>query len=140
MIEAKADLSIKCSELPIVKSEGKKSVALTFKTGIGTVICNVKSKTYRKAIQVSEGFENWVAAISGKDLSVEGGVITMGGCGIQVFEKKLKAPKEEKAEVTAKPVQDKQVEHLVAEPELNPKRRVYIPNPPIPSSSDSLRD
>ena len=35
MIEAKADLSIKFSEMPIVKSEGKKSVALTFKTAIG---------------------------------------------------------------------------------------------------------
>ena len=140
MIEAKADLSIKCSELPIVKSEGKKSVALTFKTGIGIVICNVKSKTYRKAVQTSGDFENWVAAISGKDLSVEGGVITMGGCGIQVFEKKPKAPKEEKAEETAKPVQEKQVEPVVAQPELNQKRRVYIPNPPKPASLDSLRD
>ena len=121
MIEAKADLSIKCSELPIVKSEGKKSVALTFKTAIGTVICNVKSKTYRKAVQTSESFENWVAAISGKDLSVEGGVITMGGCGIQVFEKMAKPPKEEKSEEVVKPVQDKQVE-------------------PLPASLDSLRD
>ena len=135
MIEAKADLSIKCSELPIVKSEGKKSVALTFKTGIGTVICNVKSKTYRKAIQTSEGFENWVAAISGQ-VSLEGGVITMSGCGIQVFEKKPKVPNEEKAGDAVKPVQENQVE-----PAAKPtKRRIYIPDPPKTARLESLRD
>lgn len=142
MIDAKADLSIKFSEMPIINSEGKKTVSLTFKTSIGTVICNVKSKTYRKAVQTSEGFDNWIAAISGKDLSIEGGVITMSGCGIQVFEKKQKEAKEAKpAEAT------KQVEKLPEEPivtateEEKPKqktvtrehriggKRVFVPEP-----------
>ena len=142
MIDAKADLSFKFSQMPIINSEGKKTVSLTFKTSIGTVICNVKSKTYRKAVQTSEGFDNWIAAISGKDLSIEGGVITMSGCGIQVFEKKQKEAKEAKpAEAT------KQVEKLPEEPivtateEEKPKqktvtrehriggKRVFVPEP-----------
>ena len=90
----------------------------------------LRAKPIGKLYQTSEGFDNWVAAISGKDLSVEGGVITMGSCGIQVFEKKPKAPKEEKADVTEKPVQEKQVESIAAQPDPAPKRRVYIPNPP----------
>ena len=142
MIDAKADLSIKFNEMPIVNSEGKKNVSLTFKTAIGTVICSVKSKTYRKAVQTSEGFDTWVAAISGKDLSVEGGVITMSGCGIQVFERKPKEAKEEKPAEVAEPGKEKKGEPIAAAPQAKPKsatqttrehriggKRVYVPEP-----------
>ena len=140
MIDAKADLSIKFSEMPVINSEGKKNVALTFKTSIGTVICNVKSKTYRKAAQTSEGFDTWIAAISGKDLSTDGGVITMSGCGIQVFEKKQKEPNEAKPEAekpkeelpekpkAAKPEPMEKVETQTKEHRIGGKR-VFVPEP-----------
>ncbi|MFK7826404.1 MAG: hypothetical protein AB8G05_19820 [Oligoflexales bacterium] len=142
MKDAKADLSIKFSEMPVINSEGKKNVALTFKTSVGTVICNVKSKTYRKAVKTSEEFDTWIAAISGKDLSTEGGVITMSGCGIQVFEKKPKVEaKGDKPVEVAKSVEEKQEEPKAANPEPKPKnkthtrehriggKRIYVPEP-----------
>ena len=52
MIDAKADLSIKFSEMPVINSEGKKSVSLTFKTSVGTVICNVKSRLTGKLFRL----------------------------------------------------------------------------------------
>ena len=142
MIDAKADLSIKFNEMPIINSEGKKTVALTFKTSIGTVVCNVKSKTYRKAVQTSQDMGNWVAAISGKDLSAEGGVITMSGCGIQVFEKKQKEAKEAKQAEATKQKEKLPEEPKAASPEPKPKKvetptrehriggkRIYVPEP-----------
>ena len=145
MIDAKADLNIKFSKMPVIDSEGKKNVALTFKTSIGTVICNVKSKTYRKAVQTSEGFDNWIAAISGKDLSIEGGVITMSGCGIQVFEKKQKETKEAKPTEATRQIEKLPEEPKAAKPEPKPKpkpkvetqtrehriggKRVFVPEP-----------
>ncbi|MFK7953404.1 MAG: hypothetical protein AB8B73_11205, partial [Ekhidna sp.] len=122
-------------------SDGKKSVALTFKTAIGTVICNVKSKTYRKAVKTSEEFDTWIAAISGKDLSTESGVITMSGCGIPVFDKKPKADnKEETKEPQQTPIEEREPK-VTATEKVKPKqttvtrehkiggKRVFVPEP-----------
>ncbi len=116
MIDGNLDLSIRMKQLPELNTEGKKQVNIEVKTSLGVIICTVKSKAFRKIEQTIKGFtHDYVVMISGKEITKDGTIIRLEGCGLQVFEKK---PKEAKAkpEVSAPPPKP-----------LEPKR-IYNPN------------
>lgn len=121
MINAKAELSLRFNEMPLVENEGKKEIKIQFKTSLGTVICSVKSKSYRKALKTIENFDKWAGLISGNNLKTGGGAIHISGCGIQVFEKKEKDNK-------VKEESTKKEDNI--HPPIKPKfkRRIHIPD------------
>ncbi|MEM7592367.1 MAG: hypothetical protein AAF383_12735 [Cyanobacteria bacterium P01_A01_bin.83] len=97
-MEAKSEITIKFTGgLPEAKPAPNKKVEvnITDQNGVNfSVLLNAKS--WRKAESNSQAFTDWVGAISGKLGQADDGGFTIEGAGIQIFEKKPKAPLEEK--------------------------------------------
>ena len=97
-MEAKSEVIIKFTGgLPQANPAPNKKVEvnITDQNGVNfSVLLNAKS--WRKAESNAQAFAGWVGAISGKLGQASDGGFTIEGAGIQLFEKKPKAPKEEK--------------------------------------------
>ncbi|ELS02718.1 hypothetical protein Xen7305DRAFT_00024360 [Xenococcus sp. PCC 7305] len=87
------EITIKFTEKPELPEQGKK-VQLEIKSDNGIIIkTEVNRKSLKKQVTKMESFADWVGALSGKIVSVSPeGVIEIEGAGVNVFEKKPKAP------------------------------------------------
>ena len=97
-MEAKSEVIIKFTGgLPKANPAPNKKVEVNIadQNGVNfSVLLNAKS--WRKAESNAQVFADWVGAISGKLGQASDGGFTIIGAGIQLFENKPKAPKEEK--------------------------------------------
>ena len=85
------EVVIKFNEKPELPSTGKK-VPLTVEGENGIkVVANLNRKTLKKQVEKMDSFADWIAALSGKTLSLSSeGLIELDAAGLQVFEKKSK--------------------------------------------------
>ncbi|PSF34967.1 hypothetical protein C7H19_18110 [Aphanothece hegewaldii CCALA 016] len=85
------ELTIKFSQNPELPSEGKTvNLQITGENGI-VVKAAIARKTLAKQVEKMDSFENWVAVLSGKMVTITSdGVVELEGAGINVFEKKTK--------------------------------------------------
>jgi len=99
-IPARVDLKIKIGFLPEIKTEGKKYALIIVRSeAYGYMELFVSSKTYRKCrktILESDEDSDHVVVIEVPFDRAErhGGKIVARGCGLQIFEKKKKLPKQ----------------------------------------------
>lgn len=85
------EITVKFTERPEVPVQGKKvSLQVTGENGI-VVKAALNRKTLKKQVEKMDSFTNWVAALSGKIVSISPeGVIELEAAGVNVFEKKQK--------------------------------------------------
>ncbi len=85
------EVVIKFNEKPELPAAGKK-VPLTVEGENGIkVLANLNRKTLKKQVEKMDSFADWIAALSGKTLSLSSeGLIELDAAGLQVFEKKTK--------------------------------------------------
>ena len=97
MTEAKAEITLKFSELPEAKPLPNKKVEieLTDQNGV-TFTVALNAKSWRKAETNAAEFESWAGMVSGKLGKTDLGFEVLDA-GVQIFEKKAKQPKEEEA-------------------------------------------
>lgn len=97
MTEAKAEITLKFSELPEAKPLPNKKVEieLTDQNGL-TFTVALNAKSWRKAESNAAEFESWAGMVSGK-LGKTDNVFEVLDAGVQIFEKKAKLPLEEEA-------------------------------------------
>jgi hypothetical protein len=100
-IPARVDLKIKIGFLPELKTEGKKYALIIVRSEVyGYMELFVSSKTYRKcrkSILESDKDSDHAVMIEVPFDRAErhGGKIVARGCGLQIFEKKKKLPKQQ---------------------------------------------
>ncbi len=97
---AKAEVTLKFSEMPIARAIGNGRVAIKLQDEASGLVftASLKSKTWKKSAQKMEEYASWVGALSGKlGERTEGGFVLVDA-GVQVFEKKPKAPTEPASE------------------------------------------
>ena len=97
----KVDLTVKLDELPDLKTDGKKFARITVRSEpYGYMELFVNPKTYRKCLQTIKdappGTTHVIMiGVPFDKAEKHGGKVVARGCGIQVFEKKKKQPKQE---------------------------------------------
>ncbi len=97
MTEAKAEITLKFSELPEAKPLPNKKVEieLTDQNGL-TFTVALNAKSWRKAEANAAEFESWAGMVSGKLGKTDLGFEVLDA-GVQIFEKKAKLPLESEA-------------------------------------------
>ncbi|WP_293085213.1 hypothetical protein [Moorena sp. SIO3H5] len=101
IINGKMELNIKINELPIAKTvkNGWQEFNVDCDGTIFTI--KVKPKVWKKITTANEMYSMWVAVITGKLGAKINKGFRVEQPGIQVFEKKPKAPKPDKAQLQA---------------------------------------
>ena len=96
------EITIKFNDRPELPAEGKK-VTLEIKGENDVIVkAELNRKTLKKQVAKMDEFEDWIAALSGKIVTISAdGVIELEGAGLQVFEKKKKEPKPDPQEQSA---------------------------------------
>ncbi len=100
-----AEITIKFEERPEVPAEGKKvQVQIKGENGI-SVRAQINRKTLKKLVEKMDSYESWIGALTGKIFELlPDGIIELESAGIQVFERKSKAQKQENSEEIKKAV------------------------------------
>ena len=94
-IDAKLEVTLKFSTLPDAKTVGQGKMAFALKTPDGQfVTVEVSSKAWNKLVKTAEDWPSWIAALTGTmgERTEQGFVLV--NPGLQVFERKPKAPAE----------------------------------------------
>ena len=91
--DAKLEVTLKFSTLPNAKPAGQGKMAFALRTPDGQFVAvAVPNKAWNKLVQANTDWPSWVAALSGTMGERTDKGFTLTGPGLQVFEKKLKAP------------------------------------------------
>jgi len=94
-IDAKLEVTLKFSTLPKAKAAGQGTMAFALKTPDGQfVTVEVSSKAWNKLVKTAEDWPSWIAALTGTmgERTEQG--FALENPGLQVFERKPKAPAE----------------------------------------------
>lgn len=89
---ARCDLTLKFDRLPDDARTTDGRTSFTLDVGGHTARVSLKSKAWRKVEDAAKAWPSWTAAISGKLGAIEPGAFTVEEAGVQVFERKPKAP------------------------------------------------
>ena len=94
------EMTVKFTQRPDVPAQGKKvTLQVTGENGI-VVKAELNRKSLKKQVEKMDSFADWVGALSGKIARISpDGVIQLESAGVNVFEKKPKAPDATTAQV-----------------------------------------
>ena len=91
--DAKLEVTLKFSTLPNAKPAGQGKMAFALRTPDGQFVAvAVPNKAWNKLLKAAEEWASWVAALSGTMGERTDKGFTLASPGLQVFEKKAKAP------------------------------------------------
>jgi len=94
-IDAKLEVTLKFTTLPHAKPAGPSKMAFALKTPDGQfVTAEVNSKVWNKLVKTAEEWSSWIAALTGPMGPRTEKGFTLENPGLQVFERKPKAPAE----------------------------------------------
>ena len=94
-IDAKLELTLKFTTLPHAKPAGQGKMAFALKTPDGQfVTAEVSNKVWNKLVKTAEDWPSWIAALTGTMGPRTEKGFTLENPGLQVFERKPKAPAE----------------------------------------------
>ena len=94
-IDAKLELTLKFTTLPQARSTGPGRMAFALKTPDGQfVTAEVSNKAWNKLVKAAEAWPAWTAALSGTMGARTEQGFALANPGLQVFERKPKAPAE----------------------------------------------
>ena len=125
-VAAKLEITLKFSTLPNAKPAGQGKQVFALKTPDGQfVTVEVGNKVWNKLVKAAEDWPQWTAALSGVMGPRTARGFQLLNAGLQVFERKPKAPAEAAPLVEAKPVP-------AAVPEPPPVAATVPPSPTAP--------
>jgi sRNA-binding protein len=94
-IDAKLEVTLKFTTLPHAKPAGPGKMAFALKTPDGQfVTADVSNKVWNKLVKAAEDWPSWIAALTGPMGPRTEKGFTLANPGLQVFERKPKAPAE----------------------------------------------